>query len=300
MQARRLPFASSRGKGAAYPVQWAGMAPAEGSSGSGGPGGTTAPGKILIGTSGFSYEDWVGTLYPAGTPKGQFLSLYAAEFPVVELNFSYYTQPSPGTLERMVASTPEGFLFAIKAHQSLTHQVGEDLPQAVSRFQQGIAPLVEAGRLAAVLFQFPYSFHYTPDSRKHLQVLCRAFERLPKAVEFRSSEWQRESVYEGLKGWNTAFVNVDEPDLPRLPRPAATVTSDLGYIRFHGRNRANWWQGDNVSRYDYLYASEELAGWLPMIERMLSQVRFLLVIFNNHSRGQAVINSRDLQKLLFA
>jgi len=124
----------------------------------------------------------------------------------------------------------------------------------VRRYREGIAPLVEAGRLAAILFQFPHSFHYTPDSRRHLSRLCEAFQELPKAVEFRGAEWQRPSVYEGLRRWNAAFVNVDTPRLPRLPEPGEEATADLGYVRLHGRNRANWWQGDNASRYDYLYS----------------------------------------------
>lgn len=254
--------------------------------------------RLLIGTSGYSYEDWVGPFYPPGTPKRDFLGLYASEFPFVELNFSYYSQPTPGTLARMVRSTPEGFLFSIKAHKSLTHQINNDLPAAVTRFKNGIEPLVEARRLAAVLLQFPYGFHYTREARIHLQRLCDALAGLPLAVEFRNDEWQRESVYKGLSRWDAACVNVDEPALPHLPPPTEQVTSSLGYVRFHGRNRENWWKGDNVSRYDYLYNGQELAAWLPMLERMLARVQLLMVAFNNHSRGQAIQNARELHALL--
>ena len=118
-------------------------------------------------------------------------------------------------------------------------------------------------------------------------------------MEFRSAEWQRDSVYRGLHDVKTALVNVDEPRLPKLPAPTEVVSADLAYLRFHGRNAANWWKGDNVSRYDYLYSPEELSEWLPMIERMLAKARLLLVIFNNHSRGQAIQNARQLQGLLF-
>jgi uncharacterized protein YecE (DUF72 family) len=258
----------------------------------------TPPGRLLVGTSGYSYEDWVGALYPPGTAKNEYLTLYAREFPAVELNFSYYTQPQPGTLERMVRATPEGFLFSIKAHGSLTHEPAQDPTADIRRFREGITPLAEAGRLAAVLFQFPYSFHYTPGSRRHLEALCGAFAELPKAVEFRNAEWQRQSVYEGLRRWNAAFVNVDAPDLERLPPASEVVTADLAYVRFHGRNRANWWSGDNVTRYDYLYESRELEGWLPRIQGMLLRAKLLLAVFNNHSRGQAVRNARDLIALL--
>jgi uncharacterized protein YecE (DUF72 family) len=257
-------------------------------------------GRILIGTSGYSYEDWVGPFYPAGMSKQEYLSFYAGEFSAVELNFSYYSQPRASTLARMVENTPADFRFAIKAHQSLTHRIGEDFDREIERYREGIRPLVEADRLAAVLFQFPYSFHYTPECRRHLKRLCDAFADLPKAVEFRSSEWQRDSVYRGLRETNAAVVNVDEPRLPKLPKPTEIVSSDLAYLRFHGRNRANWWKGDNVSRYDYLYDSNELSEWLPMIERMLAKAQLLLVMFNNHSRGQAIQNARELQSLLFS
>ena len=157
----------------------------------------------------------------------------------------------------------------------------------------------EDGRLAAILLQFPFSFHYTPERRRHLQRLCESLAEQPKAVEFRSSEWQRDSVYRGLEQVRAAVVNVDEPRLPTLPGPTEVVSSELAYLRFHGRNASNWWKGDNVTRYDYLYSSEELSEWLPMIERMLAKSRLLLVIFNNHSRGQAIQNARELQGLLF-
>jgi uncharacterized protein YecE (DUF72 family) len=253
-----------------------------------------------VGTSGYSYADWVGPFYPEGLLKREYLNFYSAEFPVVELNFSYYTQPSASTIQRMVEKTPEDFRFTIKAHRSLTHEIDEDFHRQARRYSEGIRPLSEAGRLAAVLLQFPYSFHYTPECRLHLKRLCESFADLPKAVEFRNSEWQRESVYQGLREVNAALVNVDEPRLPKLPGPTEVVSSDLAYLRFHGRNAANWWEGDNVSRYDYLYNNEELSEWLPMIERMLAKARLLLVIFNNHSRGQAIQNARDLQSLLFA
>jgi uncharacterized protein YecE (DUF72 family) len=254
--------------------------------------------RLLVGTSGYSYDDWVGPFYPPGTQRREFLARYAAEFPFVELNFSYYQQPSPATLARMVRATPDGFLFAIKAHQSLTHQVGGDLAAAALRFKRGTEPLVEAGRLAAVLLQFPYSFHYNPETRIHLQRLCESLAGLPLAVEFRNDEWLKESVFEGLRKWSAAFVNVDEPRLPRLPGPSEEVTAPLAYVRFHGRNQANWWKGTNVTRYDYLYDPVQLEDWVPMIERMLARVQLMLVAFNNHSRGQAVQNARDLMRIL--
>lgn len=255
---------------------------------------------VLVGTSGYSYDDWVGPVYPPGTPKGSFLPLYASQFPVVELNFTYYSQPEARALARMVQSTPPGFRFAVKAHRSITHDVTEGWRRDAESFRAGIAPLVEAGRLASVLLQFPYSFAYTEKSRRHLAGLCDALQGLPLAVEFRKSDWIREGVLRGLRERGAALVSVDEPALPRLLPPVVEVTADIAYFRLHGRNAATWWTGDNASRYDYLYSREELGEWVQRVKEISMRVRVLLIFFNNHWRGQAVQNARDMRELLIA
>jgi uncharacterized protein YecE (DUF72 family) len=256
--------------------------------------------RILIGTSGYSYDDWVGPFYPEGTSKGAFLALYAAEFPVVELNFTYYSQPSAGALQRMVENTPSGFLFCLKAHRSMTHEIGESWEKDVAVFRRGIEPLVSAHRLSAVLLQFPYSFAYTPESRERLAALTQMLSGLPLAVEFRKSEWQNDRVLDGLRERGIALVSVDEPDLPRLLKPTTAVTADFSYIRFHGRNGKNWWTGDNTTRYDYLYAREELGEWVDRVKVILQRARQLMLFFNNHRRGMAVQNAREMRQLLHA
>jgi uncharacterized protein YecE (DUF72 family) len=254
--------------------------------------------RVLIGTSGYSYDDWIGPVYPPGTSKQDFLTLYSREFRTVELNFSYYQQPSARTLERMVAATPDGFLFALKAHRSMTHDIGESWEKDISTFRDGIQPLVASHRLAAVLLQFPYSFSYTPESRGRLATLCERLEGLPLAVEFRKSDWLKEQVFKGLRERSVTLVSVDEPDLPRLLRPSDEVTGGFGYVRFHGRNAANWWTGDNASRYDYLYNVGELAEWVDRIKAILARVPVLLLFFNNHWRGSAAQNAREMRRLL--
>ena len=254
--------------------------------------------SILIGTSGFSYKDWVGPVYPQGTPAKNYLSLYAKEFSFTELNFSYYRQPDPRTMERMAYATGDDFSFAVKAHQSITHEISESFGNDIKLFKQGIEPLTQASKLAAILIQFPYSFHYTAESRKHLLAICGGFEGLPAAVEFRNSEWQRDSVYKGLAEHNIAFVNVDEPDLKGLPKPTDIVTSQISYVRFHGRNKKQWWTGDNASRYDYLYTDEELTEWIPRITKVAEKSAKTIIAFNNHWRGQAVTNAKRVREML--
>jgi uncharacterized protein YecE (DUF72 family) len=254
--------------------------------------------KVLVGTSGYSYVDWVGPVYPEGTPKQDFLPLYSREFPIVELNFSYYQQPNPRTLQRMVSVTPDGFLFALKAHRSMTHEIGESWDKDIAAFRAGLSPLLDAGRLAAVLLQFPYSFAYTPESRGRLAALCDKLEGIPLAVEFRKSDWMKEQVFEGLRERGISLVSVDEPDLPRLLPPIVETTGPFGYVRFHGRNKAAWWTGDNASRYDYLYSPGELTGWIERIRAILARVPVLLLFFNNHWRGNAAKNAREMKLLL--
>lgn len=255
-------------------------------------------GRILIGTSGYSYDDWVGPVYPPGTQKKDFLALYAAEFPVVELNFSYYAQPTARTLERMVAATPLTFQFALKAHRSMTHEIGDTWESDIATFREGIKPLSESGRLAAVLLQFPHGFAYTTESRTRLSRLCDGLSGLPLVVEFRRSEWHKEKVFEGLRERGVSLASVDEPDLPGLLRPTTEVTGPLGYIRMHGRNKETWWTGDNASRYDYLYNKTELTEWTKRIREILEKVPVLLLFFNNHWRGNAAQNAREMRMLL--
>ncbi len=255
--------------------------------------------KIRFGTSGYSYKDWEGVLYPAGTPQSEYLHLYAQEFDIAELNFSYYKMPDAALSHRMAASTGNDFLFSIKGHQSLTH---EGTPAAVNgtaaTFLRGIAPIVDAGKLGVVLLQFPFSFHYTAENRTYVHTLCSLFGKLPLALEFRNRHWQRASVYDGLRERNITLVNVDEPNLPGLPEPTNLVTADTGYVRFHGRNKENWWKGDNVTRYDYCYSEAQLQEWVPRIQAMALQAAVILVVFNNHSKGQAVQNVRRIRELM--
>jgi uncharacterized protein YecE (DUF72 family) len=254
--------------------------------------------NLLVGTSGYSYKDWIGPVYPEGTPGKDYLKHYAGLFSFTELNFSYYRQPDARTIERLAVTTGDRFRFAIKAHQSLTHEITQDFKKDAATFKQGIAPLIEASKLAAVLVQFPFSYHYIPKNRNHLKIVCEEFSGMPLAVEFRNSEWARDSVYEGLKKRGAAFVNVDEPRLSGLIAPSDIVTSHFAYARFHGRNSANWWKGDNASRYDYLYNDIELSEWIPRIERMAREANTVMVAFNNHWRGQAVKNARRLKELM--
>ncbi|MFP4375036.1 MAG: DUF72 domain-containing protein [Spirochaetaceae bacterium] len=257
-------------------------------------------GRILIGTSGYSYTDWVGPYYPSGTPRAEYLSFYARDFEITELNFSYYRMPAGATLTRLVGKTPAGFRFVIKAHRSLTHEPTASWRDDARRFTEAVRALAEPGRLAGILVQFPYSFHYTPTHRRYLDALSSELSAAsaPLFIEYRNAEWQRRSVTEEMRRRSLALVITDMPRLRGLPAADPAVTSDRAYLRFHGRNAEAWWDGDNRSRYDYLYTDEELAAWVGPIRSVADRVSELIVMFNNHANAQAVINAKSLARLL--
>ncbi|GAB1456352.1 MAG: DUF72 domain-containing protein [Spirochaetia bacterium] len=255
-------------------------------------------GDILIATSGYSYDDWRGILYPQELPKGEFLRYYSLFFPFVELNFSYYAMPKASNLAAMAARTPASFLFSIKAHRSLTHEIGSGWRQDSAAFSRAVGSLADTGRLAAVLVQLPYRFHYTPENREYLASLLSELSPLPVVVEFRNDEWRGESVYDELDRRGVGMVMVDRPELPGLPPMEERVTGGLAYMRFHGRNGEAWWSGDATTRYDYLYSRDELSASVPRLKRM-AKAGNLLIAFNNHARGNAVSNAGELKALLY-
>lgn len=254
--------------------------------------------ETLVGTCGYSYDEWRGILYPEGLPKAEFLAAYAASFPFVELDFSYYGMPKAESLARLSAQVPPGFRFSIKAHKSLTHERGADWRSRALEFAKATEALAESGRLAAVLVQLPYSFKRGEAERRYLAALCDALAAFPLAVEFRNDEWQAPSVLEELDRRKAAFVLVDRPELPGLPPPSSEVTGGWSYLRFHGRNAEAWWGGGATGRYDYLYSDGELRDVLPEIRLVEEKAELLLVAFNNHAKGRAVANARALNDML--
>ena len=253
---------------------------------------------VLIGTSGFSYKDWVGPVYPEGLPKQEWLSFYATEFPTCELNFSYYRIPDARTLDRMAAKVPEGFLFSVKAYRGITHERKDPEPQ-IEQFKASLAPLIDAGKFACVLAQFPHSFHANHDNWAYLQRLREGFGELSVVVEFRGRDWVTDRTFDELRELSFGFCCVDQPRFKNLVPPVAVATGPVAYVRFHGRNSAKWWQHDEAwERYDYTYSDDELSEWRPKINQLDAEAPLTLVYMNNHWQGQAVGTARQLRMLL--
>lgn len=253
---------------------------------------------LYFGTSGFSYDDWVGVFYPPGVKRRDWLAYYAREFNALELNSTFYALPRLSVIEAMINKTGQGFLFSVKALQKLTH---ERCPERAdfTAFVNVLRPFVEAKKLGCVLAQFPYSFTYSRASCDYLVNFREQLKELPLVVEFRNIQWLRREVFEWLRSHNLGFCCVDEPRLPGLLPPIAEVTSEIGYVRFHGRNAAKWWQHEHsYERYDYTYSVEELKEWVPRISSIKQQAKLTFVFANNHWRGQAVNTIRQL-RLMF-
>jgi uncharacterized protein YecE (DUF72 family) len=193
--------------------------------------------KYIVGTSGYSFADWVGPFYPPGTRSGEMFALYARRFAAVELNFTFYRMPTARTLASLAAKGPPGFGFWVKANQDITHK--QDRAPAAA-FIEALAPLRESGRLLGVLFQFPQSFHRTVASRKFLAAALEDFAALPSAVEFRHASWDHPATVEGLRRRSVSLVVPDVPAIESLYRPAPAVTGNRGYLRLHSRDAGKW------------------------------------------------------------
>jgi len=260
--------------------------------------------RILVGTSGYSYAEWVPAgIYPPGTRPGGMLPIYAAAFPATELNYTWYQMPKAPALERMLTQVPPDFRFAVKLTRSLTHEVEPDQWRGqAARFREGVGPLGQAGRLAAVLVQLPPAFDRTLAHRRYLAALLDELAGLPLAVEFRHASWAADRVFAELERRAATLVAVDVPDLPGLFPPLDVVTSPaLFYVRFHGRNARGWRSGHLQQQFDYRYAESELREWVTgRIAGMARRARRGVVFFNNHVRGQAAVNARQLAGLLEA
>ena len=256
------------------------------------------PAKILIGTSGFSYQDWKGPFYPEKLPAREMLSFYATLFSTVEINSSYYAIPKRKNMEAMVQKTEGKLEFVVKAHQDITHK-RENVEKALPLFKEALRPFQDHQVLACVLLQFPFSFHQNPNNQDYLGQLKDQLPDIPLVAEFRNRGWIHDRTFDFLRKNGIGYCCVDEPDLPELPPPIIEATSSIGYVRFHGRNNTTWWKHEKAEeRYDYEYSEEELQEWALKIKKLSQGVKKLYVFFNNHPGGKAPRNAQRMKKLL--
>ncbi len=262
---------------------------------------TSPRGRLWIGPSGWSYEDWYGIVYPFARPHGfkplKYLARYVA---AVEVNSSFYRVPSPRMTSTWPPLVPREFRFAFKLTQSFTHERKQFPPASeVHDFTAGIEPIRSAGRLGPLLIQFPWSFRYTPEAADWLHRLAEAFPTFERFVEVRHASWGQPEALAELRQFG-GYCNIDQPHLHDCLGPTQHVFGRDAYVRLHGRNAKSWFAENRpkYERYDYLYKEDELREWITRINAIREQAENVYVFANNHYRGQGVVNALELRAML--
>jgi uncharacterized protein YecE (DUF72 family) len=269
---------------------------------------------IRIGTSGWNYPSgngtWNGIFYPpVRQKKFDELAFYADHFDTVEVNSTFYRVPALTTTRSWAKRVPERFEFSLKLYQKFTHPkmfekaTGGDAStlgqQDVDAFRAAIDPIASAGKLGALLAQFPASFKNDAESRAYLEILLQHFREYRVAVELRHKSWSDDSAgtLALLGEFGAALTQIDEPKFrlsirqDRLPNVRAFY-----YLRLHGRNAAQWWRHDNSEdRYNYLYTADELKPIAETTAAAAKKVEKAYVYANNHFSAKSVANAAILK-----
>jgi uncharacterized protein YecE (DUF72 family) len=258
--------------------------------------------SIRVGPAGWSYADWDGIVYPRPRPRGFHEAEYLAQFfDTIEINTSFY-QPLRAAMAKLWVTRVErnaDFTFTAKLWRRFTHE-RQATHQDEKTFKAGLAPLVAAGRLGALLVQFPWSFKNTRESREYLGALVVQFMEYPLVVEVRHASWNEPEIFQLLADLGVGFCNIDQPLIGRSIGPSERATSAVGYVRLHGRNYEQWFSSENHTeeRYNYLYGLAELEPWAERIKQVARQAEVTYVIANNHFEGKAIVNALQLTQLI--
>jgi uncharacterized protein YecE (DUF72 family) len=277
---------------------------------------------ILIGPAGWAYKDWEGIVYPAGMSaqrpaknkaRQHPLEFLARYFDLVEINTSFYGHIKPEVARdwvQMASPVNPHFCFTAKLNRAFTHspvaviestsaQTIKPTSEDEQLAKAGLDALAGAGRLGALLAQFPISFKCTPENQHYVADLIERFRQYPLAVELRHISWNNPETLAQLAAAGVAFCNIDQPLIGKALRPSTHVTSRIGYIRLHGRNYDQWFTHERShDRYNYLYKPAELERWKPRIEQVANNADRVFVVANNHFEGKAAANSLQLKSLL--
>ncbi len=255
-----------------------------------------------IGPAGWAYKDWAGVVYPAKKPRGfselAFLTQY---FDTIEVNVTFYRPIPPGTalnwLQKIKANPR--FRFTAKLWRGFTHDRNAT-PADEHEFKAGLNPMLDQGKLGALLMQFPWSFRNSKENRDYLTRLCARFADFPLALEVRHASWSEPGVLDLVSQLSLGLCNIDQPLFCKSVAPSAVATSSIGYVRLHGRNYDSWWRESKYygERYDYLYSASELAPWIDRIKAVEHSTQDTYVVTNNHYLGKAVVNAFEISSIL--
>jgi uncharacterized protein YecE (DUF72 family) len=298
------------------------------------------PSPILVGSCSWADKTLIdsGWYPPTARSAEDRLRFYAEHFPIVEVDSTYYAIPAERTAELWVERTPPEFTFDVKSYalftghaaalQSFPKDVREALPPDLQqkknvylkdlppdladdmwrRFNDVLLPLDSAGKLGAVLFQYPPWFG---PRRANREAILDAKEQLGQyrmAVEFRNAAWMaepsdQERTLRFLSDNGIPYVCVDEPQGFKSSIPPVTaVTAPIAMLRLHGHNNDTWMKRSKTAaeRFDYLYSEDELRGWVPRIQGLAEDAREVHVLFNNCHRDYSVRNARQIAEMLGA
>jgi uncharacterized protein YecE (DUF72 family) len=295
-------------------------------------------GEILVGTASWTDKTLLESgWYPPGVTSAEDrLRFYAEQFPLVEVDSTYYTPPNERNSELWVARTPPGFRFNVKAFSLLTQHPTrvsalykdlreglaadlaakpniyvKDLPPAVvdqvwERFLSALEPLYDAGRLGALLFQFPQWFTIRKASKNYLLECKERAAPYSICVEFRSATWFKddestEETLDFLRSYALPYVVVDMPQgyPSSVPPIVAATSNELSVVRFHGHSD-KWSSRDIYERFGYLYSEDELRSWAPRVRELATQTKETHVLLNNCYRNYAQTNATQLAALIRA
>ncbi len=255
--------------------------------------------KIRIGPAGWSYTDWRGTVYPEPKPKGFSEPAYLAGFfDTIEINSTFYRVPEKRHVERWAAKVENNpdFKFSVKLHQQYTHKRSGYSQRDVAAFRQAVNVLYDRNRLGALLIQFPWRFKKSDETLDYIKKLSETFKPWPVVVEIRHLDWIEPDILSEFKHKNIGFANIDQPVIGKSVPLTKHVTTATAYLRLHGRNYQNWFKQGvaPAARYDYLYDSAEIDSWMDNIRELSEKSLETYIVFNNHFRGQAIVNSFQL------
>jgi len=242
--------------------------------------------NIILGTSGWSYEEWVGPFY---TERKRMFSEYARVFKTSEINSTFYAYPNPGMVYGLTRGSPKDFVFAAKLPKLISHtkklDPGKGVQADLERFLDLMKPMNQAGKLGSILIQLlpEFNFNEIETFSKFLALLPESYRF---AVEFRNVSWVRDETWKLLREHNVAYTIVDEPLLP----PKLVFTADFAYIRWHGRHSRPW--------FDYRYSEKELDEWVPKVKEAAEKTEKVYGYFNNHFHGYAPENCIQLLEKL--
>ena len=271
------------------------------------------------------------TFYPKGASSAEArLRYYSSIFPTVEVDSSYYSLPTVDATKAWVDRTPPGFIFHVKMFRLFTLHWTEPkvlppdlrplapegkrfyyaaasrefIDELMARFIETLLPLENAGKLGLLLFQFPQWVTPKPENRDHILAMKEALARFDVAVEFRNHNWlngDTDKTLYWLEDNDLTFVCVDEPQgfVSSIP-PLAAVSSEIAYVRFHGRNRDTWEARTQSSaeRFDWYYREDELREWTTRVHSLQEQAREVYLLFNTNNQDQGPYNAIKLSRML--